>query len=249
MIPLACWPYRPQQKGSVENLVGFVKDNFFGGRLFQDRADLETQLQGWMEWVNYEWVCDATGEIPAVLLRRESLQPCAHQADTYAFKVSVVVRPTARVHDQGVAYSVPADSIGQTVTLHLQQSQVAIDLKDRLLGEHPRFPDNGRASVLPEHAQELFSFCRGQPCAQRQLLLDLDPMIEPYLTELVHRRPQGWEADVDAMYQLYEQIGRTDMLAAIALATEQRCFGSEYLLAITEGHLPMRLGGLPRHSP
>jgi hypothetical protein len=36
------------------------------------------------------------------------------------------------------------------------------------------------------------------------------------------------------MYRLYEQIGRTDVLAAIALATEQRCFGSEYLLAIAE---------------
>ena len=33
LIPLACWPYRPQQKGSVENLVGFVKGNFFCGRI------------------------------------------------------------------------------------------------------------------------------------------------------------------------------------------------------------------------
>ncbi len=39
-IPVACWPYRPQQKGSVENLVGFVKGNFFCGRSFKDRANL-----------------------------------------------------------------------------------------------------------------------------------------------------------------------------------------------------------------
>ena len=32
LVPLACWPYRPQEKGSVENLVGFVKGNFFCGR-------------------------------------------------------------------------------------------------------------------------------------------------------------------------------------------------------------------------
>jgi transposase len=24
-----CWPYRPEEKGSVENLVGFVKNSFF----------------------------------------------------------------------------------------------------------------------------------------------------------------------------------------------------------------------------
>ena len=29
-----CWPYRAQQKGSVENLVGFVKSSFFKGTAF-----------------------------------------------------------------------------------------------------------------------------------------------------------------------------------------------------------------------
>jgi hypothetical protein len=128
LIPLACWPYRPQQKGSVENLVGFVKGNFFCGRQFQDRRDLTAQLQAWVHTVNTERKCDATGEIPQVRLQRESLRPCAHKALTYAFKVSAVVRPTARVHYRGIAYSVPAASIGQTVTLPLQQEQVSIYL-------------------------------------------------------------------------------------------------------------------------
>lgn len=239
MIPLACWPYRPQQKGSVENLVGFVKGNFFVGRSFQDRQDLIAQLTDWVDYVNRERLCDATGETPLRRLAHESLKACGHQAETYAFKVSAVVRPTARVHYQGREYSAPADTIGQTLTLHLQQQQVGLYFGNRLLAEHPRFPENGKSSVLSAHAQELFQFRRGKPYAQRQLLLDLDPMVEPYLTELVHRRPQGWESDVDHLYRLYEQIGRTDFLAALALATEERCFGSEYLLAIAEGSPPV----------
>jgi len=235
VIPLACWPYRPQQKGSVENLVGFIKANFFVGRTFQDRQDLNHQLKDWVDYVNTERPCDATKEIPLTRLAQESLKACAHQAETYAFKVRAVVRPTARVHYRAIEYSVPASSIGQTVTLHLQQQRVAIYQGDRLLAEHPRFPENGKSSVLSEHAQELFQFRRGKPYAQRQLLLDLDPMVQPYLTELVHRRPLGWDSDVDHMYQLYEQMGRTDFLAALSLATEVRCFGSEYLLAIAEG--------------
>lgn len=66
----------------------------------------------------------------------------------------------------------------------------------------------------------------------RQLLLELDSSVEAYLTELVHRRPHSWETDVERIYQLYRQIGRTELLAALALATEERCFGSEYLIAI-----------------
>jgi transposase len=233
-IPLACYPYRPQQKGSVENLVGFVKSNFFCGRNFADRADLEAQLCKWVDYVNTERVCDATGEIPQARLVRESLKSCGHNAETYAFKVSVVVRPTARVHYRGIEYSVPAATIGQTVTLHLQQSTVVIYLGGQKLCEHPRLPDNGRSSVQLDHAQELFRFRRGKPYAQRQLLLDLDPSVEPYFTELVHRRPQGWEKDIEQMYDLYQRIGRVDLLAAIALATEQRCFGAEYVIAIVQ---------------
>ncbi len=234
VVPLACWPYRPQEKGSVENLVGFVKGNFFCGRSFKGVEDLKEQLQAWMNYVNDERPCDATGEIPAERLKREPLQPLHHQAETYAFKVTAVVRPTARVHYRGLEYSVPTDTIGQAVTLHLQQSQVAIYLGERYLATHPRFPENGKSSVLSDHAEELFQSRRGKPYAQRQLLLDLAPLVEPYLTELVHRRPLAWEDDVDTTYQLYQRIGRSELLAAIELAIELRCFGSEYLLEIVE---------------
>ena len=249
LIPLACWPYRPQQKGSVENLVGFVKGNFFCGRQFQNRSDLVGQLQAWVSYVNTERPSDATGEIPQMRLPRESLQPCHHHASTYAFKVSAVVRPTARVHYRGIEYSVPAHSIGQTVTLHLQQERVAIYRGERHLADHPRIPDNGKSSILSEHAQQLFTFKRGKPFAQRQILLDLDPSVEPYLTELVHRRPQTWQPDIDQIYQLYEQIGRADLLAAMALATETRCFGSEYLQAIVKSNEAMTPLVGPRVSP
>lgn len=234
LIPLACWPYRPQQKGAVENLVGFVKNNFFCGRKFENREDVIRQLQDWVNTVNDERICDATGEIPRSRLVRESLQPCEHEAQSYPFKVSVVVRPTARAHYRGLEYSVPADTIGQTVTLHLQQSRVQIYLGEQHLAEHPRFPDNGKSSILPHHAEQLFQFRRGKPYAQRQLLLDLDPMVEPYLTELVHRCPLGWEAHVDSLYQLYQQIGRSEFLVAIALASENRSFGSEYVIHIAD---------------
>jgi len=36
------------------------------------------------------------------------------------------------------------------------------------------------------------------------------------------------------LYELYLKIGRSELLAAIDLAIEQRCFGSEYLSAIAD---------------
>ena len=39
-----CWPYQPQQKGSVESIVKWVKGSFFTQRRFHDQDDLLTQF-------------------------------------------------------------------------------------------------------------------------------------------------------------------------------------------------------------
>ncbi len=56
-----CWPYRPQEKGSIENLVGWVKGSFFKQRRFLDRADLERQLHEWLTMAKTVRPARATG--------------------------------------------------------------------------------------------------------------------------------------------------------------------------------------------
>lgn len=56
-----CWPYQANQKGSVENLVKFVKSSFFKVRSFHDEEDLKEQLLEWHREVNQELPCRATG--------------------------------------------------------------------------------------------------------------------------------------------------------------------------------------------
>lgn len=231
-IPIACWPRRPNQKGSVENLVGFVKGNFFTGRQFRDRADLQEQLDAWIIEVNYERPCDATNEIPAARLERERerLQPCPHTPERYAFKVSAVVRSTGRVAHDGCQYSVSSRYRGQVATLHLRADTVEVYIGHVLESVHPRVPENGRCSVLPQHAEEMFAYPRGKHYAKRQLLLDLSPIVEPYLTELVHRRPMTWERDVEQLYRLYCEIGHSCFLEALSAAWEGGQIGAEYLI-------------------
>jgi transposase len=47
----ACRPYRLQEKGSVEDLVGWVKSSFFEQRRFVDREDRDRQ-RAWLVGVN-----------------------------------------------------------------------------------------------------------------------------------------------------------------------------------------------------
>jgi transposase len=56
-----CTPHAPQQKGAVENLVGYVKRAFFRARTFLDAdSDLRSQLSSWLAEVNTERISRAT---------------------------------------------------------------------------------------------------------------------------------------------------------------------------------------------
>ena len=58
--PVACAPAAGNQKGSVENLVKFVKSNFLAGRTFYDDTDLDEECAAWLRRVNAERPSDAT---------------------------------------------------------------------------------------------------------------------------------------------------------------------------------------------
>jgi transposase len=59
-----CAPRSGNQKGAVENLVGWVKGSFFKCRRFLDEADLRGQLAEWLVEVNTVRPSRATGKVP-----------------------------------------------------------------------------------------------------------------------------------------------------------------------------------------
>ena len=84
-----CAPGAGNQKGSVENLVKYVKGNFLLGRRFHDDLDLEQEQEAWLHRVNHVRTSQATEQIPAALLAEE----CRHFAPLPA-TVTVPVEPT-----------------------------------------------------------------------------------------------------------------------------------------------------------
>jgi len=75
--PRLCRPARPQTKGKVERMIGYVKDAGLTGRTFLDLSDMNAQLLTWLESEANVREHATTGERPVDRLAREGLTPFA----------------------------------------------------------------------------------------------------------------------------------------------------------------------------
>src|SRR6201984_1416714 len=220
-----CWPYQARQKGSVENLVGFVKSSFFKVRRFHDEEDLRQQLQDWHREVNEERPCRATGIIPAVRLAEEAprLRALKVQPEELALRIPVYVGPTGTVLHDGHAYSMPPEAISMPATMYLYAQRVRI-VAARYEAEHPRKFGTQESSSLPEHRAAMVAAVsgkRGKRYLKRQQLLELGEPAIRYLTEIVHRRPRQWYEDVDRLHQILQSHGPEVLRRALGERPEE----------------------------
>jgi transposase len=231
-----CWPYAPNQKGTVEKLVGWVKGSFFKQRRFWDMQDLQEQLAEWLREINEERESRATGEIPLIRLREERarLRPLKIDPADLALRYPIFVGPTGMVIFEGSSYSMPAEAVSVSGTLFLYRDRVRI-VAGRHTAEHPRLYTSGTQSILPEHrssAVAAISGKRGKRYLKREHLLQLGPEAHEFLTELVHRRPKWWIADVDRLHDALQQYGDDRLRGALHSAIEQDLYGAEYVMHI-----------------
>ncbi len=227
-----CEPRRANQKGAVENLVGWVKGSFFKVRRFQDREDLLAQLGEWLSEGNDVRPSRATGDVPAVRLVEEQkrLRPLAVSPERYALQFDVLVGPTGMVTHRGIRYAMPPEAIGFHGTLHLYLDRVRITA-GRHEATHPRFPRDNLSYPPELRSQHLASVSgtRGRLYFQRQRLLELGPVAEHFLTELIHQRPRTWKGDVEDLYALLGSVGEEPLTQALQAALLRGLIGAEYV--------------------
>ncbi len=228
-----CWPYRPQEKGSVENLVGWVKGSFFKQRRFLDRADLEQQLREWLTETNTVRPSRATGVPPAerIAEERARLRPLKITPGDLALRIPVSVSPMGVVMHDGHPYSMPPDAIGLPGTLYLYRNRVRI-VAGRFSAEHERKFHPGDGSILPEHRAQRVAAVSGKRARrylQRQHLLDLGGAALSYLTELTHRRPHTWIHDIERLHELLQTHGDVALRSAFERGIAEQAIGAEYI--------------------
>jgi len=233
--PELCARYAPQQKGTVENLVRFVKNNFFPGRSFRDREDVRQQGRDWCHQINHR-INQAHNQIPAELLGQEQAQftPLAPSAVDYGLlHLARVNWAESMVHYAANRYSVPEEYRGRAVTVRVHEQRVKIYVQDQLVADHPRCFERGQRVLDPGHlAGSLEKKPRGKVMLYRQQLLDLGEPVQSYVREVCRRYRSDFGLHIRTLYELWQERGEAEFRGAVAAALAEAAFGSEYVTAL-----------------
>jgi len=233
--PDVCAPASGNQKGAVENLVKFVKGNLLPGRSFYDDVDLAEQCRAWLTQVNTQRPSDATGQPPAILLEEEQpkLGPLPDIARDYGFFDSVVVSREGLVALESNRYSVPAHLIGRVLTARIHKSHIELFADCERVASHSRHRGQHARIIDPAHFEAAFATKpRGRVMVYRDWLCNLSPQVSSYVRELSYKRRAEMSQQMIALYDLAQEMGKPDFVAALELAAEQQTYGVEYVRAI-----------------
>lgn len=161
-------PFRPQTKGKVERMVGYVKSNFLNARQFADLDDLNTQARVWLEQTANTRIHQTTHHRPSDLLPKENLIAASsighYRITEYSNRI---VNSEARVLYEHSHYSVPAIAVGQNVTVQACPNNITIRLGDTIIAEHIRSQTPGQHVVLEHHLKEHWDHVLAQASLKR----------------------------------------------------------------------------------
>lgn len=233
--PTLCTPGAANQKGSVENLVKFVKSNFLAGRHFYDDLDLEQENHAWRQQVNEVRVCRATEQIPCERLgeERRKLGRLPATAQDYGFFDSVLVNRESMVTIATNRYSVPVHLVGQTLTVRLYSERIVLFDGLEQVATHPRHQGRQVRVVVPEHFEAVFvRKPRARVMVYRDWLVGLSPDAADYMSLVCHKYYDQMERQIIALYQLAQAVGKQEFLAALTLAAEAQAIGVDYVRSL-----------------
>jgi transposase len=243
----ACNPGRPNEKGRVENAVGYIKGNFLAGREPCLPEALSPALADWLRSVANIRVHGTTGSRPKDVfeqVERRALHSLPAGPHDCAMVHTAVADSRFRVVVDDNRYSVPSAAASRKVQVYRYADRIVIrNLEGELLADHPRCfgrkqeiadPDHERALVLEmRHARDRNRLTR---------FLALGPDASAYLSALREKRP-AWRSHIDRINALGEIHGRDALKRALADAAECEAYSADYILNILEARL--RAGSEP----
>ena len=245
----ACNVRKANEKGIVENAVGYIKGNFLKGRPVTTFAPLQPAVRIWLEETANVRIHARTRKRPVELFVAEqaALRPLPiHPYDCASIR-SVRVDRQFRVHFDGNRYSVPAKHAGGKLLLKTGVDSIRLYQGEALVAEHARRYGRGLDIEDIEHTKPVIE--RKRRAQARTLIrhfLELSPNAATFYRELNMRQltPTLHVRRIMALVDIYSP---DEVRRAIDDAIEFRAFSSEYIAHLLEQRRRIRPEPGPLH--
>ena len=232
----ACGVGKGNEKGRVENGVGYVKKNFLAGLDIPDFNAVNPAACTWRDEIANVRPHGTTHKPPVELFGVEKPAMCALPMMPYDASVTRTVRANNRfrVALNGNRYSVPAKYAGALLTMKVYADRLCIYHESNLIAQHVRSFDRNKDFENPDHPRELV-LQRKKANEQRLHLrfIALSHKAEEYYQELSRRR-MNYRHHVRHIIALSEIYGNEKVARAIEDAFEYQAFSCEYIANILE---------------
>lgn len=232
----ACGVAKGNEKGRVENGVGYVKKNFLAGAELPDFAAINPAARIWLDTIANMRIHGETRQKPVDMLLTElpHLQPLLLHLYDIGNITAVRASSQFRVTLDSNRYSVPARYAGQPLTMKAYPDRLCFYHEEKLIARHSRSFERNRDFEDPDHPRELIAQrkkARDQTLLRRFLALchcSLD-----YYREL-DKRQLNATIHIRKIVALAEIHGDEAVAGAIDDAMRLHAIGSDYIANILE---------------
>jgi transposase len=229
--PVACNVRRGNEKGRVENSIGYIQKNFLAGLEISGFEALNAEGRAWMEQVANVRTHRETGKRPCDLFEEEKhvLQPLPIARYDIAVSRRVRASNRCRVTFEGNRYTIPFEHAGQLLELRAEPYTVLIYRGEKLIAQHPRSYARNLDFENPDHVSRLLSERkRAEDAALLARFLALSPKAERYYTALRERELHAF-GHVRRILMLAGEHGNDAVRLALEEATELEAYSADYL--------------------
>jgi transposase len=226
-----CGVGKGNEKGRVENGVGYVKKNFLNGLEIHDLSSLNLAARQWLDTVANVRIHGETRQRPLDLWQTErpQLQPLNPQPFDSALIKTVRASNQFRVSFDGNRYSVPAEYASAPVQLKAYPERLCLYAEGKLIARHQRCYDRHQDIEDPDHPRALL--VQRRKAREQKLLarcLTLSPQAEAYYLQLSERRLDA-RRHIEKIVALSEIYGVDALARALADALHFQAFSSDYI--------------------
>ncbi len=248
ITPRACNIGAPHEKGKVENVIKYIRQNFWPLRSFEDLCDVQLQALSWLNKVANVRIHQGLGQRPIDRFKEVSLTPLPVLLPDCRETCQVRVHKDFAIRFDGNSYTTPPWVIGREVTVKADSSLVTIYLKDKNIAIHARCWERKIRNEVPSHTHQVKKL-RKKMWQDKQVaaFASLGQVAVEYLKALVKTK-QPIRKSITKLLALKDEYGAASILYAIQRASSFKAYGVNYIENIlyqemvpTKKHPPVRL--------